>query len=42
MIKTADILKKAKALSAAAAGVSAAVIFSFFMALIFRSKSKKN
>lgn len=30
------------ALSAAAAGVSAAVIFSFFMALIFRSKSKKN
>ena len=30
------------ALSAAAAGVSAAVIFSFFMALIFHSKSKKN
>lgn len=30
------------ALSAAAAGVSAAVIFSFFMAIFFRSKSKKN
>ena len=30
------------ALSAAAAGFSAAVIFSFIMALIFRSKSKKN
>lgn len=30
------------ALSAAAAGISAAVIFSFIMALIFRSKSKKN
>ena len=28
------------ALSAAAAGISAAVIFSFIMALIFRSKSK--
>lgn len=30
------------AISAAAAGISAAVIFSFIMALIFRSKSKKN
>ena len=30
------------ALSAASAGISAAVIFSFFMALIFKSKSKKN
>ena len=30
------------ALSAASAGVSAAVIFSFLMALIFRSRSKKN
>ena len=30
------------ALSAAAAGISAAVIFSFIMALIFRSKSKMN
>ena len=30
------------ALSAAAAGISAAVIFSFIMALIFRSTSKKN
>ena len=30
------------ALSAAAAGISAAVIFSFIMALIFRSESKKN
>ena len=30
------------ALSAAAAGISAEVIFSFIMALIFRSKSKKN
>lgn len=30
------------ALSAAAAGISAAMIFSFIMALIFRSKSKKN
>ena len=30
------------ALSAASAGVSAAVVFSFLMAMIFRSKSKKN
>ena len=30
------------ALSSASAGVSAAVIFSFLMAVIFRSKSKKN
>jgi stage V sporulation protein AE len=30
------------ALSAASAGISAAVIFSFLMALIFKSKSKKN
>ena len=30
------------ALSAASAGISAAVIFSFLMAMIFRSKSKKN
>lgn len=30
------------ALSAAAAGISAAVIFSYLMALIFKSKSKKN
>ena len=29
-------------LSAASAGVSAAVVFSFLMAVIFRSKSKKN
>ena len=29
-------------LSAASAGISAAVIFSFLMAMIFRSKSKKN
>ena len=30
------------ALAAASAGISAAVIFSFIMALIFKSKSKKN
>ena len=30
------------ALSAASAGISAAVIFSFFMAIFFKSKSKKN
>jgi stage V sporulation protein AE len=30
------------ALSSASAGVSAAVIFSFLMAVIFKSKSKKN
>ena len=30
------------ALSAASAGISAAVIFSFLMAIIFRSRSKKN
>ena len=30
------------ALSAASAGISAAVIFSFLMALFFKSKSKKN
>ena len=30
------------ALSAASAGISAAVIFSFVMALLFRSRSKKN
>ena len=30
------------ALSTASAGISAAVIFSFIMAMIFRSKSKKN
>lgn len=30
------------ALSAASAGISAAVIFSYLMALIFRSKTKKN
>ena len=30
------------ALSSASAGVSAAVIFSFLMALVFQSKSKKN
>ena len=30
------------ALSSASAGISAAVIFSFLMAMIFRSKSKKN
>ncbi|MBQ9713890.1 MAG: stage V sporulation protein AE [Clostridia bacterium] len=30
------------ALSTASAGISAAVIFSFLMAMIFRSKSKKN
>ena len=30
------------ALSAASAGISAAVIFSFFMALLFKSRSKKN
>ena len=30
------------ALSTASAGVSAAIIFSFLMAIIFRSKSKKN
>lgn len=30
------------ALSTASAGVSAAVIFSFLMALLFKSKSKKN
>ena len=30
------------ALSSASAGVSAAVIFSFLMAMIFKSKSKKN
>ena len=30
------------ALSAASAGVSAAVIFSFLMAMVFKSKSKKN
>ncbi len=30
------------ALIAASAGVSAAVIFSFFMAMIFKSKTKKN
>ena len=30
------------ALTAASAGISAAVIFSFIMALIFKSKSKKN
>lgn len=30
------------ALSAASAGISAAVIFSFLMAMIFRSRSKKN
>ena len=29
-------------LSAASAGISAAVIFSFIMAMIFKSKSKKN
>ncbi len=29
-------------LSAASAGISAAVIFSFLMAIIFRSRSKKN
>ena len=30
------------ALSAASAGISAAVIFSFLIAIVFRSKSKKN
>lgn len=30
------------ALSAASAGISAAVVFSFFAALVFKSKSKKN
>lgn len=30
------------ALSAAAAGISAAVIFSFIMALVFKSRTKKN
>ena len=30
------------ALSTASAGISAAVIFSFLMAVVFRSKSKKN
>ncbi len=30
------------ALSAASAGISAAVIFSFLMAMLFRSRSKKN
>ncbi len=30
------------ALSTASAGISAAVIFSFLMALVFKSKSKKN
>lgn len=30
------------ALSAASAGISAAVIFSFIMALVFKSKSKRN
>ena len=30
------------ALSASSAGISAAVIFSFLMAMIFRSRSKKN
>ena len=30
------------ALSSASAGISAAVIFSFFMAIFFKSKSKKN
>lgn len=30
------------ALSAASAGISAAVIFSFIMAMLFKSKSKKN
>ncbi len=30
------------ALSAASAGVSAAIIFSFLMAMIFKSKTKKN
>jgi hypothetical protein len=30
------------ALSAASAGISAAVIFSFIMALIFKSRTKKN
>ena len=30
------------ALSAASAGISAAVIFSFLMAMIFKSRSKKN
>ena len=30
------------ALSSASAGISAAVIFSFLMAMVFRSKSKKN
>ncbi len=30
------------ALSAASAGISAAVIFSFLMAIIFKSRSKKN
>ncbi len=30
------------ALSAASAGISAAVIFSFLMAMVFRSKSKRN
>lgn len=30
------------ALSAAAAGISAAVIFSFLMALVFKSRTKKN
>ena len=30
------------ALSSASAGISAAVIFSFLMAIIFKSKSKKN
>lgn len=30
------------ALSAASAGISAAVIFSFIMAMIFKSRSKKN
>lgn len=30
------------ALAAASAGISAAVIFSFLMAMIFRSRSKKN
>ncbi|MBQ8292002.1 MAG: SpoVA/SpoVAEb family sporulation membrane protein [Clostridia bacterium] len=30
------------ALAAASAGITAAVVFSFLMALVFRSKSKKN
>lgn len=30
------------ALSAAAAGISAAVVFSFIMALVFKSRTKKN